>query len=276
MTPLRSPGSGTTACYVREENVTGILNIDRDGAVAKLELNRPDAFNALNAALRGELRLAISKLEMDETVRVVVLSGAGRGFCAGADLTERPSEPVHMMIEEEYRPILTGIAGSSKIWIAQVHGSAAGIGAAIAMNCDMMTIESDATIYMAFAAIGLVPDGGNCWLLSRAMGYRQALQAILQGRKIAAQEALDYGLANAVHPSETLQTETLALARNIAAGPPLATAAAKRLLRRMDGLSFGEAISAEALEQTPLIRSADCTEGVSAFLEKRKPDFTGN
>lgn len=251
------------------------LTITRDGAVATVTLDRPQAFNALNSALRDALRDAVAELETDAAIRVVILTGAGRGFCAGADLTETPRPPVHQQIEQEYRPILTGIAASSKIWIAQVHGSAAGIGAALALNCDLMTIAQDATIYMAFAAIGLIPDGGNCWLLLRGMGYRRALQAILEGRKIPAAEAVDLGLANEAFEPDELTAQTAALAARIAAGAPLAAAAAKRLMRRMDGMSYGDAIMAEGLEQTALSHSADFAEGVAAFREKRKASFRG-
>lgn len=253
------------------------LTLTRDGAISTVTMQRPEAFNALNKDLRAALRKAVAEVENDPDIRVVILRGDGPGFCAGADLKDgTATHPAHQMIEEEYRPILTGIASSSKIWIAQVHGSAAGIGAALAMNCDLMTIADDASLYMAFAAIGLVPDGGNCWLLLQGMGYRRAMQAILEGRKIPASEAVDLGLANAHHPIDALETETRALASRIASGAPLAAAAAKRLMRRMDQLSFTDAIAAEGLEQSALTRSADFAEGVSAFKEKRAAKFTGN
>lgn len=248
---------------------------EKDGAIARVTLNRPEAFNAINAAMRAGFREALSTIDTDPEIRVVILSGAGRGFCAGTDLTERHSGSSAQFLDREYRPILNGISTSPKIWIAQVHGSAAGIGAALALNCDLLTLADDASIYMAFAAIGLVPDGGSTWLLHRAMGSKRALQAILEGRKIPATEALGYGLANAIHPATALLDETLALSQRLSSSAPLAAAAAKRLMRAMDTLSYEGAISAEAQEQSALTVSADAKEGIAAFLEKRKPKFRG-
>ncbi|WP_121061419.1 enoyl-CoA hydratase/isomerase family protein [Chachezhania antarctica] len=256
---------------------TSVL-IERSGSVATVTMNRPESYNALNGSLRRQLRTAISELEVKPRINVVILKGAGKGFCAGADLKETSGmeQPTHQMIEEEYRPILTGIAASSKIWVAEVQGNAAGIGAALAMNCDLVTMSDDAAIYMAFAAIGLVPDGGNCWLLLKGMGYRRAMQTILEGGRIGADEAKALGLANEVFPADSLGEKTRELAERLAGGAPLAAAAAKRLLRKLDGMSFGDAIMAEGMEQTHLTKSGDFAEGVAAFMEKRKPQFTGN
>lgn len=250
--------------------------LDIDGPIARVALNRPEAVNAMDQALRNALRKAQATLHANDEVRVVILSGSGRGFCAGTDLVERHDLPTGMMLDVEYRPILSAISTSPKIWIAQVHGAAAGIGAALAMNCDLMTMADNATIYMAFAAIGLVPDGGNTWLLHRSLGYKRALQAILEGRRIPADEAVATGIANAAFAEDALADETFAMAQRIAAGAPLAMTAAKRLLRQMDGMSYDNAISAEGVEQTVLTASDDTREAVTAFFEKRKPVFRGS
>ncbi|WP_375690127.1 enoyl-CoA hydratase/isomerase family protein [Pseudooceanicola sp. LIPI14-2-Ac024] len=256
--------------------MSDVVTITRDGPVAHITLNRPEAFNAFNTALRNGLKAAVAEVDYDDAIRVVVISGAGRGFCAGADLKEGVGgSPTNMMIDQEYRPFLSAIARSPKIWIAQVHGSAAGIGAALALTCDMMTMAEDASIYMAFAAISLVPDGGACWHLLRGMGYRRALQTIVEGRHIPAAQAVELGLANSAHAPDALADETAAWAARIAAGAPLAAAAAKRLLRGMDAMSLEDAISAEGVEQARLVRSKDAREGVAAFVEKRKAVFTG-
>ncbi|MBV7407810.1 enoyl-CoA hydratase/isomerase family protein [Maritimibacter sp. DP1N21-5] len=255
--------------------MTDPLLCEIDGTIARVTLNRPDAFNAMDKALRDGFKEAISRIHKAKDVRVVILAGNGRGFSAGTDLKEGLVSPISLLLEQEYRPILAAISNSPKIWIAQVHGSAAGIGAAVAMNCDLMTMAEDATIYMAFAAIGLVPDGGNTWLLHRGLGYKRAMQAILEGRKIPAAEAVALGLANSAHAPETLAEDTTALAHRIAASAPLAASAAKRLLRQMDGMSYEASISAEAREQTDLTESEDAREAVQAFIEKRKPTFKG-
>jgi 2-(1,2-epoxy-1,2-dihydrophenyl)acetyl-CoA isomerase len=243
--------------------------------VATLTLNRPKQFNALNGELRAALQEAIREIEANESVRVVILKGEGRGFCAGADLASGLEHPVSKHLEEAYKPSLLGIAESSKLWIAQVHGSAAGIGAAFAMNCDFVTMAEDASIYMAFAAISLVPDGGNTKLLLDAMGYHRALQAIVEGRKIPANECLATGIANLIAPAGNLDAMTMDWAKDLASRAPLATAAAKRLLRAAGGLSFAEAFDAEGKEQDPLTMSHDFATGVKAFFDKRKPIFEG-
>ena len=246
-----------------------------EGPIATLTLNRPKQFNALNDELRAELRTVVVDLEANEDVRIVILKGNGRGFCAGADLTGGLENPVNEHLDREYKPALVGIGESSKIWIAQVHGSAAGIGAAFAMNCDLVTMADDATLYMAFAAISLIPDGGNTQLLLQNMGYHRALQAIIEGRKIPAEECLDYGIANMLAPTEELDAQTRAWAEKLASGAPLAMAAAKRLLRSVGGMNYGDVISYEGLEQNPLLMSEDCAAGVQAFFKKEKPVFRG-
>jgi 2-(1,2-epoxy-1,2-dihydrophenyl)acetyl-CoA isomerase len=252
-----------------------VLLVEHDGPVAIVTLNRPAQLNALNAELRAALREAVAALESNLQVRVAILKGAGRGFCAGADLAAGLEFPVSDHIAREYQPALLGISNSRLIWIAQVQGSAAGIGAAFAMNCDLMTMTPDAYLYMAFAAISLIPDGGNTWLLLRRMGYARALQAILEGRRVPAAECLALGIANKVIEPDRIDAETLHWAKGLASGPPLALAAAKRLLRNSGSLTFDEALAMEGREQDPLVESEDFKEGVAAFFAKRKPVFTG-
>lgn len=265
-------GKTATRVTIMSEDV---LLFEKSGPVATLTLNRPKQFNALNDVLRARLREAVGTVDSDGDVRVVILKGTGRGFCAGADLAGGLEHPVSKHIEREYKPALEGIAASDKIWIAQVHGSAAGIGAAYAMNCDLVTMADDANLYMAFAAIALIPDGGNTQLLLSHMGYHRAMQAVLEGRKIPADECLQHGIANKLFAPEKLDSGTMEWAQDLASRAPLAMGAAKRLLRRVGSLPYGEAISLEGEEQNHLTRSEDFQTGVDAFFAKEKPVFVG-
>lgn len=252
-----------------------VLLMERAGRIATVTLNRPDKLNAFNNAMKDEMRKCVTELEEDPSIVIVILKGSGRGFSAGADIGDGLEGRASFHLDMEYKPFLTGIAMSNKIWIAQVHGACAGIGAAIAMNCDLMVMSDDAYIYMAFATIGLVPDGGNTQLLLNALGYKRALQAALESRKVPAGECLQHGICNKVVAADSLDKETLAWAERLASGAPLALGATKRLMRKVGAMSYGDAISAEGLEQTPLLKSADFLEGVSAFFAKRKPEFKG-
>ncbi|MEM8753828.1 MAG: enoyl-CoA hydratase-related protein [Pseudomonadota bacterium] len=257
------------------EESQDVLLLDKRGPVAELTLNRPDKLNSFDGALRAALRRMVGVVEDDDEIRVVILRGAGRGFCAGADLSAGISDPISFHLDQEYKPFMEGIAKSSKIWIGEIHGAAAGAGAALAMNCDLMVMAEDAYVYMAFAAIALIPDAGNTRLLLEAMGYKRALQAALEGRKIPAAECLEFGICNKVVSAEALTEETRAWADRLAAGAPRSMAAAKRLFRSVGAMSFGDAITAEGLEQTPLLKSEDFQEGVRAFFAKEKPVFKG-
>jgi len=251
------------------------LLVERNGEIATVILNRPDALNSWNDDMKVAMRNTVGHLNDDNDVRVVVLKGAGRGFSAGADISGELADPISFHLDIDYKPFLTGIEKSDKIWIGQIHGAAAGVGAAVAMNCDLVIMAEDAYVYMAFAAIGLVPDGGNTQLLLKHMGYHRALQAVLEGKKISAAECLEFGIANKVVAAAELDAAAQQWAEQLCKTAPMAMAGCKRLLRSVGGMSFGDAISAEGLEQTPLLKSADFKEGVSAFFEKRKPVWTG-
>ncbi len=252
------------------------LLIDITGAIATVTLNRPERLNAFNAELKLAMRTAVGRLNDNDDVRVVILKGAGRSFSAGADISGEMAEPISFHLDSDYKPFLTGIEKSDKVWIAQVHGAAAGIGAALAMNCDLISMADDAYLYMAFAAIGLIPDGGNTQLLLNYLGYHRALEAVLEGRKLTAEECFASGIANKVIGADDLDRHTFEWAEKLTSTAPLAMAGAKRLLRNVGSMSFGDAITQEGLEQTPLLRSADFKEGVRAFLDKRKPEWSGS
>ncbi len=254
------------------------IKTEVDGAVGILTLNRPDSLNAFNTQMRADFVTAAAEMEANEAVRAVVLTGAGRGFCAGADLKETSGQrdkTVTEILIEEYKPGIMAIANSDKTYIAAVAGPASGIGAAYAQACDMMIMGESAYIYMAFAAIALVPDGGNTWQLVRQLGYKRAFQAILEGQKIPAAQAVEWGLANRVTADETLLEDAMSWAAQAANAAPLAMRNVKQLLRAATETDLGAMIDDEARRQFECMHSADFAEGVSAFFEKRPPAFKG-
>ena len=203
----------------------------------------------------------------------------GKAFCAGADLAEAADNPATFRVEDqlngEYKPMLLEMNSAPKPWIAAINGAAAGIGSAFAMNCDLVMMADDAYIYQAFAAIGLVPDGGATWHLVRTLGRHRAYEVIASGEKISAQKCLDWGLCNRVVPADDLSAQALDWAQQLAARSPLALRYAKQVLNAATEISVGETISYEAKMQHLCITSSDATEGVAAFIEKRAPHWQG-
>lgn len=251
--------------------------IERQGAVAIVSMNRPDALNAFNFELRRELAMAVEEINSDVAIRVAILTGAGRAFSAGADLAEKagPNASVIDQLNNEYKPVLMSICHAPKPWISAVNGAAAGIGSAFAMNCDLTVMAENAYIYQAFAAIGLIPDGGATWHLARTLGRKRAYELIVSGEKVGAQKCLELGLCNRVASSENLLSDTLAWAQELAAKAPLSLRYAKQALNAaMDG-GIDETISKEALLQDICIASEDSREGVAAFMQKRAADWKG-
>lgn len=252
------------------------LLFETNGPVASITLNRPEKYNALHHQTRMDLIAVTEAIEENDSIRIAIIKANGAGFSAGGDLGDFGYDPISKMIDEEFKPFFETISKSNTLYIAQVHGSAAGIAAGLAMSCDFITMAEDANLYMAFAAIALVPDGANTWHLLRAMGYRRALETIVEGQKISAQDCLTYGIANKVFTAETLDEETQKWAQSLAKRAPLAVAAVKRLLRGSETLTFEQAISAEGLEQDHVLRSNDFKRGAEAFFSKKPPVFEGN
>ena len=249
--------------------------VERQGGTAVVSLNRPDSLNAFDAQLRRDLRLAVREVNDDPTVRVAVLTGGGRAFCAGADLAESAENGEHFRVEDqlngEYKPILLEMNSAPQPWIAAINGAAAGIGSAFAMNCDLVVMADNAYLYQAFTAIGLVPDGGATWHLVRTLGRKRADEVIVTGEKVSAQKCLEWGLCNRVVAADSLLEETIAWATEIAQRAPLSMRYAKQAVNLAEEQSVGDIISAEAKLQHICINSEYVTEGAIAFMNKRAP-----
>lgn len=254
------------------------VKIERRGAVAVVSLNRPDNLNAFNAAMRRDLLLAVREVNDDDSVRVVVLTGEGRAFSAGADLAEMPSGQnfrVEDQLNGEYKPSLMEIYEAPKPWISAVNGACAGIGSAFGMVCDLTVMAEDAYIYQAFAAISLVPDGGATWHLVRTLGRKRAFEVIATGEKISAAKCLDWALCNRVVAPERLLDDTLDWAEEIAGKAPLSLRYAKQALQGAIENDVSDTISYEAKLQHICSTSDDAVEGVAAFMQKRAPNWLG-
>jgi 2-(1,2-epoxy-1,2-dihydrophenyl)acetyl-CoA isomerase len=247
--------------------------------VATLTLNRPEARNALDMAMRRDLEEALTRLAGDASVRVLVVRGAGEHFCAGGDVKFMRDNPMsaadgQTRVEAINRAVLA-LARFRAPTIAMVDGAAAGAGCNLALACDLVVASDRARFGEMFARIGLIPDAGGTYFLPRRVGPARAKELVFTGDIVDAREAERIGLVNRVVPAADLERETLALARRIADGPPAALAAAKALLDRAPGLDLESALHWEALTQARMIAGADHREGLRAFFEKRAPRFTG-
>ncbi len=255
------------------------LRWEVDGGVATITLNRPDALNSLEATLKGELLRAFRDAARDPAVRVVILTGAGRAFCAGQDLKERlqPSPtPLDVEVRERFNPIVAAIRSLDKPVIAAINGVAAGAGASLAFACDLRIAAEPATFVLAFGRIGLIPDSGATWLLPRLIGLGRATQLMLLPDPLTAAEALRIGLVGRVVPTAELMAAAGALAATLAGAAPRALALTKRAMRRALDAGFEESLEYEASLQGIAGRTADHAEGLAAFVEKRPPRFTGS
>jgi 2-(1,2-epoxy-1,2-dihydrophenyl)acetyl-CoA isomerase len=247
----------------------------RDG-VAWIRLNRPDRMNAVNGDLRKQLLAALKQCERDDAVRCLVVTGSGRAFCAGADVREFGTREGSLeAIRDEYHGILTRLRSLPKPVIAAMNGVAAGIGASIAMACDIRYAVPEASFVEAFVKIGLTVDGGATWMLPRLIGTGKALEMFYTGDPLPAEEALRLGLVNRIVPADQLEAATRELAGRLAAGPAGALAAIKRSVNRAQNVSFEEAVDFEFQLQAVQMVNPDFQEGVAAFLEKRPPRFGG-
>ena len=247
------------------------------GVVARITLNRPDRLNSFTAAMHGELRDVLANLG---EARVVVLTGAGRGFCAGQDLNDRaaaPGETVDLgeTVERDWNPLIRTLTALPQPAIARVNGVAAGAGANIALACDIVIAGKSAKFIQSFSAIGLIPDSGGTWVLPRLAGQARALGLALTGEPLPAEKAAEWGLIWKAVEDEALDAEVDAIANKLASLPPLGLAAIKEMIRSSWQYSLDEELERQAGAMRRLGLTDDYREGVAAFLEKRTPTFTG-
>lgn len=255
------------------------LRVDVDGGVATLTLDRPDALNALTVPVKEALRDTLVAIAADRAIRSVILTGAGRAFCAGQDLAERErpdAAPLDVELRERYNPIVRALRSMGQPVIAAVNGVAAGAGASLAFACDLRIVAADARFVLAFGRIGLVPDSGATWILPRLIGSARATELALVGDPVSAEEALRIGLVHRVVPNDALATEARALADRLAAASPVALAATKAALEHAWSIDLDAALEEEAHRQGIAGASADHAEGLAAFREKRAPTFSGD
>ena len=257
-----------------------ILAEQRDG-VLKLTLNRPDVLNSFNARMADELSAALADAERDGGVRAVLLTGIGRAFCAGQDLSEvMPSEAGQMpdlgeVVERQYNPIVRTIRTIEKPVVCAVNGVAAGAGANIALACDLVIAAEGATFVQSFAKIGLIPDSGGTFLLPRLIGLQRATALAMLGEKLEAGRAKDWGLIYDVVPAATLGDMSFELARRLAAMPTRALGLIKRGFNAGMRNELDAQLALEVELQREAGRTDDYAEGVQAFVQKRKPRFSG-
>ena len=244
--------------------------------VGLIQLNRPVRMNAIGALTRKQLGEAIKQVERDDAVRVVVLTGSGRAFCSGADVTEmaqeggmRTPQDVGNVLRNKYMPMLTRLRTMPKPVIAAMNGPAVGIGASYALACDIRIATPEAYILEAFVNIGLAPDGGVSWLLPRLAGTGIAYEMFFTGKPLSAVDAHRLGVINRLVPADRLEAEVRELAGNLATQPKGAMAGAKRAVNHALESSYEEALEFESYLQEAQAASTEFAEGVQAFLAKR-------
>lgn len=256
------------------ENI--LYEVKPDG-LAWLTLNRPDALNAFTGTMLAELAEAFRQAGQDEKARVVVITGAGRAFCAGQDLRANPDAigDLKTWLKTTYRPMLMALQDLKKPTIAMVNGVAAGAGFSLTLACDFRVASAKAKFVPAFSKIALVPDSGMSYNLPRLLGYARALELLSLSRDLSGEEAFAWGLVNRVCPPEQLLETTTGLAGELAQISPLSFSFTRDLLQRAPNLTLNEALSMEEAAQGRAGASADFKEGLAAFEEKRPPRFTG-
>lgn len=253
----------------------------RDGAVLTLTLNRPEALNALNAQTTGTVRAAVEAAGRDPAIGAVILTGAGRAFCAGADLkdvsarSEAGDSDLGADLRANYAPMIRAIRACPKPVIAAINGTAAGAGLSLALACDLRVAAAGAQLIVVFVRVGLVPDAGSLFFLTRMLGLSKATELALTGEPLSAEDAHGLGLLAAVVPAEQLMAAAQERGRRLAEGPRQTYALIKRGMERALDLDLEQTLELESQLQAAAARTPDAQEAIRAFLEKRKPVFGG-
>ena len=250
-----------------------------EDGVARISMNDPATRNAGSAQMGEELRQAMHRASIE--ARAVLLTGEGKGFCSGANLgdalemIEDPMRDVGTLLDRYFNPVIELMKSMDQPVVTAVRGAAAGVGAGLAMAGDLIVCSENAFFLQAFRHVGLVPDGGSSWLLTRAVGRVRAMEMMLLGERLPADKALDWGLVNRVVPDDALEDAAMALARDLAAGP-WSLRRIKQVAWAATDCTLEQALQHERAGQRAASLSSDFVEGVSAFTQKRKPDFTGS
>ncbi len=258
------------------------LVVDRKDQIGIITLNRPDRLNAISGPMLVQLSEALVELNADDDTRVIILTGAGKGFCAGLDLQDAmdgkgigsnvATGSSNLDLRDAPPTVLHNV---DKPTIAALNGGAAGYGMDLALGCDIRIASEAAKISAAFTKRGVIPESGGTWLLPRIVGWSLAAEIMFTGRKLSAEQCLEYGIVNQVVPAADLMAVTWRLAREIASNAPLAVQATKRMMRMAQAESFEANVHHVYLQLLPLFRSKDFKEGIASFMEKREPKFRG-
>lgn len=262
--------------------MTDVLLTQDDAGVRLLTLNRPEVFNSLNVELKEALLTALREAAADDSVRAVVITGAGKAFCSGQDLKEHvqlldSGDPAPLRtVEDHYNPIIRAVTSMPKPVIAAVNGAAAGAGASLAYACDLRVAANDVKFVLSFANVGLSADSGVSWTLPRLIGYGRAMEMMLLGEPVQAEEALRIGMVNRVVGAGEAVPAATELATRMASGPTSAYARIKEAMLAAAAEGLAEALAVEAGAQAEAGATADHREAVAAFVQKRTPNFTGS
>lgn len=252
-----------------------------DDGLAILTLNRPDRLNSFNSEMHDEVRRAFKEIKRDKSVRALLLTGSGRGFCAGQDLSDRSVSAgdevpdLSVSIEKYYNPLIRSIVGLPMPVLCAVNGVAAGAGANIALACDLVLAAKSASFIQSFNKLGLVPDSGGTWILPKLIGQARAMRLCLLGEKVSAQEALDMGMICQVCEGDDLLDEATRLGKQLAQAPTKGLGLIKRAIRASASNSFEQQLDLERDLQGIAGRGDDYREGVAAFMAKREPNYKG-